>query len=118
MKRHPDGKVFHGPRGGLLKPDTVRNILIREVIEPLAEKFPTPEDEIGFESGRLHSFRHFFVSESFRQGATEAQIMSWVGHKDSKMVARYRHLRSDDGQRMMSKINFINTDDSGGPNQS
>ena len=27
-----DGYIFHGPRGGRLKPDTVRNILVREVI--------------------------------------------------------------------------------------
>jgi len=115
---HRDGRVFHGPRGGLLKPDTVRNILIRELIKPLARKFPTPDGEIGLESGRLHSFRHFFVSESFRQGTTEAQIMSWVGHKDSKMVARYRQLRSDDSQRMMSQIDFLDTDDSAGPDLS
>ena len=31
---HRDGYIFHGPRGGRLKPDTVRRILVREVIEP------------------------------------------------------------------------------------
>ncbi len=118
LERHRDGKVLHGPRGGRLKPDTVRNILIREVIKPLSQTFPTPDGEIGFESGRLHSFRHYFVSESFRQGATEAQIMSWVGHKDSKMVAHYRHLRSDDSQRTMSQIDFLDTDGSDGPGPS
>ena len=28
-----DAYVFHGPRGGRLKPDTVRRILVREVID-------------------------------------------------------------------------------------
>ena len=32
--------VFHGPRRGRLKPDTIRRILVRDVITPLAPKFP------------------------------------------------------------------------------
>ncbi|MCH8243786.1 MAG: tyrosine-type recombinase/integrase, partial [Planctomycetes bacterium] len=99
MEKSADGLVFHGPRGGKLKPDTVRNILIRQVLDPLKSRFPAPTGEIGFEHGRVHSFRHYFVSECFRQGATEAQIMAWVGHRDSAMVARYRDLRAEDGQR-------------------
>jgi integrase len=31
--------VFQGPRGGKLKPDTVRNVLIRDVLTPLAPQF-------------------------------------------------------------------------------
>lgn len=73
----------------------------------LKKEFPTPPGEIGFEHGCLHSFRHFFVSECFRQGATESQIMDWVGHKDSKIVALYRHLRPEDSLKQMSQISFI-----------
>jgi integrase len=61
QKRHADGRVFHGPRGGTLKPDTVRTILVRDVIEPLKERFPTPEGDIGFGDGTVHSFRHSFL---------------------------------------------------------
>src|SRR5262249_26327083 len=35
--------VFHGPRRGRLKPDTVRLALIRDVIMPLSPQFP-PHD--------------------------------------------------------------------------
>jgi site-specific recombinase XerD len=101
------GAVFLGPRGGRLKPDLVRVVLIRDVIEPLKARFPTPDGELGFEHGRVHTLRHYFVSEAFRQGATEAQIMAWVGHRDSKMVAHYRHLRPQDSQRMMQAIDFF-----------
>ncbi|TXT16676.1 MAG: integrase family protein [Planctomycetota bacterium] len=60
--RHTDGRVFHGPHGGALKPDTVRRLLIRDVLTPLAKRFPKPDAEpIGFVDGRLHSFRHYFV---------------------------------------------------------
>ena len=51
-----------------LKPDTVRRVLVREVIEPLTKKFPTPDGEQGFEHGRLHSFRHFFCSTCANKG--------------------------------------------------
>lgn len=54
--------VFHGPRGGRLKPDTIRRILIRDVLTPLAERFLSPEGEVSFADGRLHSFRHYFCS--------------------------------------------------------
>lgn len=107
IDKNRDGRIFHGPRGGKLKPDTVRNIFIRNVINLLKEKFPTPENEIGFEHGRLHSFRHYFVSQAFLYGASEGEIMEWVGHRDSKMVSHYRHLRNEDSQRRMQQIDFI-----------
>ncbi len=111
-QRSADGLLFHGPRGGKVKPDVVRNILVREVITPLAARFPTATGEIGFEHGRVHSFRHFFVSEAFRLGVPEPRIMEWVGHRDSRIVARYRHLRDDDGQQTMQGLDFIGKEDS------
>jgi len=108
MSRNQDGYVFHGPRGGRLKQNTVRNILIRRVIQPLKDQFPTVAGETGFEHGRLHSFRHFFVSECCRQGIPEARIMEWVGHRSSKILARYRHLRPEDGHDQMQGLNLLN----------
>jgi integrase len=107
MPRHKDGLLFHGPRGGRLKPDTARTTFVREVIEPLKKKFPTPPGEIGFEHGRLHSCRHFFVSQAFLGGAAEADIRDWLGHRDSRMVAHYRHVRDADSQRKMQQIDFL-----------
>ncbi|HBN77819.1 MAG TPA: hypothetical protein DD473_18815 [Planctomycetaceae bacterium] len=106
IPKHQDGLIFHGPLGGKMKPDVVRRNLIKHVLEPLRYRFPIPAGEIGFEHGRLHSFRHYFVSEAFRQNVTEAQIMEWVGHKDSEMIKLYRHLRADDGHRHMQRLNF------------
>ena len=51
-------------------------------------------------------------TEAFRQGATEAEVMDWVGHRESKMVHHYRHLRPDDSQSRMRKIDFL-ADDTG-----
>jgi len=107
LPKQPDGRIFHGPRGGRLKPDTVRNVLTRDVIEPLTERFPAPPGDIGFAHGRVHSLRHFFCSQAFLSGAAEADIKEWLGHRDSKMVAHYRHLRSEDSQRRMQQIEFL-----------
>ncbi|MCA9032793.1 MAG: tyrosine-type recombinase/integrase [Planctomycetaceae bacterium] len=110
LVRHSDGRVFHGPMGARLRQKSVLNVFKRDIRGPLATEFPVPKEEIGFEHGTLHSFRHYFVSECFRQGATEAEIMDWVGHRDSKMVHHYRHLRPDDSQCRMRAINFIEAD--------
>jgi integrase len=107
LPRHVDGRLLHGPRGAKLKPSRVLKVLLRDVIAQLKERFPTPPGEIGFEHGRVHSFRHYFVSEAFRQGATEGEVMQWVGHRDSKMVAHYRHLRREDSHRRMEQIDFV-----------
>jgi hypothetical protein len=49
----------------------------------------------------------FFCSQAFLGGAAEADIKDWLGHRDSKMVAHYRHLRREDSQRKMDKIDFL-----------
>jgi integrase len=102
-----DGRLFVGPRGGKLKPDTVRRIFVREVINPLRGQFPTASGEIGFQHGRLHGFRHFFVSQAFEGGASEGEVKDWVGHRDSGMVELYRHRREEDSHRKMQQIDFL-----------
>ena len=85
IPRHADGFVFHGPEGGRLKPDTVRRSLVRDVIEPLADRFPTSSGSIGFRDGRLHSLRHFFCSLCANRGIPERVVMRWLGHRDSRI---------------------------------
>lgn len=83
-----DGLVFHGPLGGRIKPDVVRNCLKREVLTKLKDRFPTPAGEArGFIDGRLHSFRHFFCSMCANSGkVSEQALMQWLGHRSSLMV--------------------------------
>jgi integrase len=102
-----DGFIFHGPLGGRLKADTVRNNLIDHVITPLTVRFPTPEGEKGFADGRLHSFRHYFCSHCANNGVPENVVMKWLGHTDSKMVKHYYHLYDDEAQRQMQRLNFV-----------
>ena len=102
-----DAYVFHGPRGGRLKPDTVRRILIREVLEPLTERFPTPSDEKGFRDGRLHSFRHYFCSTCANSRVPERMVMDWLGHVDSEMVRIYYHLHDREARQQMAGLDFL-----------
>jgi integrase len=107
LARHPDDRVFHGPVGRVVKPDVVRNVLIREVLKPLAARFPGDPASPNFIDGRLHSCRHFFCSKCARDGVPEQTVMLWLGHRDSKMVRHYYHLNDDEAQRQMSKLKSV-----------
>lgn len=106
LHRHRDGKLFHGSLGGRLKPDTVRNMFLREVIKPLQSQFNSPSHD-GFEEGRLHSFRHYFISECFKQGANESEIKSWVGHRDSRVVELYRHHGAEESRHKLQRLDLV-----------
>jgi integrase len=108
-----DGFVFHGPEGGRLKAAAVRRALIRDVLTPLAETFPTPEGEVGFADGRLHSFRHFFCSLCALRGTAQQVVMQWLGHRDSKMVQHYFHLHDNEARRQMKRITLSDDEAAG-----
>ena len=99
--------TFLGPRGGKLKPDTVRRLLIRDVLTPLAEKFPTPEGQRGFRDGRPNGFRHYFCSTCANEGVPEQMLMTWLGHHDSDMVRHYYHLHDAEARQRMDRIDFL-----------
>jgi integrase len=105
--RTVDGLIFHGPKGGKLKPDTVRRALIRELLTPLAKQFPASPRASGFRDGRLHSFRHFFCSTCANSGVPEQVVMAWLGHRDSAMVRHYYHLHDEEAQRQMKRLKFL-----------
>lgn len=102
--RLEDGKVFHGPLDGKIKADTVRRILIRDVLTPLASRFSSSGSEPGLINGRLHSFRHYFCSNWANVGVKERVLMSWLGHPNSKTVHRYYHLHDDEFRRQMDRV--------------
>ena len=102
-----DAYVFDGPRAGRLKPDTVRRVLVRDVLLPLSERFPTQAGEKGFVDDRLHAFRHYFASFSSNNGTPERMVMDWLGHADSEMVRHYYHLHDMPSQEQMARIQFV-----------
>jgi integrase len=110
LDRRAGGHVFRAARGGILRENNALRILKEQVIQPLAKKFPTVDGEIGFEHGTFHSLRHFFCSQCFLGGASEGEIREWLGHRDSKVVELYRHLRDEDAQRKMEQMDFLGRD--------
>lgn len=110
LPRVADQRVFHGPRGGRLKPDTVRRILQRDVLAALAEQFPAADGRAGITAGRLHSFRHYFASTAANAGMSEQALMEFLGHQDSAMIRHYYHLRQDEARRQMEKLPSLGLD--------
>jgi len=94
-------------RGGSPQPNTVRRVLVREVIGPRTERFPTPEGERGFKDGRLHSFRHAFCSTYANSGVPERMVMAWLGHHDSAMIRHYDHLQDELARRTTRRPGFL-----------
>ncbi|HEX4613957.1 MAG TPA: site-specific integrase [Urbifossiella sp.] len=107
LPRLPDHRVFHGPQGGKIKPDTVRNVLTRAVLAPLSAKFPADGGAPGIASGRLHSLRHFFCSTSADSGVPEQMLMSWLGHRDSEMIRHYYHMRQEEARKQMNRLPLL-----------
>jgi integrase len=44
--------------------------------------------------GKLHSFRHSFISRSLTRGVEEPIVRSWVGHVDPAIMRLYTHISS------------------------
>lgn len=99
--------VFLSPDGDPLEYHYVRNKIFDLVIEPLKERFPAIDGEVGFANGQLHSFRHYFCSSCANAGVPENALMRWLGHKDSAMVKHYYHLHDDEAQRQMNTVQFL-----------
>ncbi len=104
--RKSSGFVLRGDRGNQLNYNHVLKAFTKHIITTLDAEFPTPDGEMGFKDGRLHSFRHFFVSECFAAGIPEGDIRMWVGHSDSKILALYRHIRNDVSKSNIRRADF------------
>ena len=110
--RKDSGRIFHGPRGGKVKPDTVLDIFKCKVRNPLKDQFPKvdDDDELGFEDGVIHSFRHHFVSRCADLGIDEHKLKTWLGHQDSAMIRHYYHPDRETAVQMMRELTFIADD--------
>jgi integrase len=107
LVQRTDGRVFHGPCGGRLKPDIIRTVFISKVLKPLGKQFVSPTGEANLLQGRLHSFRHYFCSKCARDGVAIQTLMLWLGHSDSAMIRHYFHLHDDQAQSQMNKIRSV-----------
>lgn len=110
LDRSQGGPVFRAAQGGSLRTRNTLRQFIDHVIVPLKAQFPTPQGEHGFEHGRLHSFRHYFISQALLQSATEGEVREWVGHSSSKLIEHYRTLHAEDARRRMQTLDLLGED--------
>lgn len=61
--------------------------------------------------GKLHSFRHRFISRCLTKGIEESIVRSWVGHVDPTIMRLYTHISSPISQ---DRIKRLGTADSSG----
>lgn len=106
LPHHEDGLLLHGPLGGKLKADTLRNNLVDRILPAAERKLTEQGVTTGIMAGRLHSCRHFFCSQCVEARRPEQVVMAWLGHQDSQMVRRYYHLKDAQAQEHMQKLNF------------
>lgn len=66
--------------------------------------------QLGFE-GKLHTFRHAFISRCLTSGIEESVVRSWVGHVDAHIMKLYTHIASEISQDRIKRLVPLGTDD-------
>jgi integrase len=54
--------------------------------------------------GKLHTFRHSFISHALTQNTAEALVRRWVGHVDAEVMKRYTHIADDVSKAAMARL--------------
>jgi len=54
--------------------------------------------------GKLHTFRHAFISRCLTSGIEESVVRSWVGHVDSHVMKLYTHISSKISQERIKRL--------------
>jgi integrase len=58
--------------------------------------------------GKLHTFRHFFISNALMKGIPTATVRSWVGHVDEEIIRLYTHIHDRASQEAMKSLSEAN----------
>ena len=54
--------------------------------------------------GKLHTFRHSFISNALLRGTAVVVVREWVGHVDPQILALYSHVHDAASQAAMRKL--------------
>ena len=52
--------------------------------------------KVGIENLHFHDLRHEATSRLFEKGLNPVEVATITGHKDTRMLMRYTHLRAED----------------------
>lgn len=56
--------------------------------------------------GKVHTFRHFFISHCANNGVDPFKLMKWVRHSNIAMVLGYYNLGDDESLQAMAGVPF------------
>lgn len=56
------------------------------------------------EAGKLHTFRHSFISKALATGIPNATVRSWAGHVSEKILAMYTHIHDGQARQEMERF--------------
>jgi integrase len=54
--------------------------------------------------GKIHTFRHAFLSHALIRGTPEALVRAWAGHVDWNILKLYTHIANTDSQEAMKRL--------------
>jgi integrase/recombinase XerD len=54
--------------------------------------------------GKIHTFRHSFLSQALINGTPEALVRAWAGHVDWDILKLYTHIANSDSQEAMKRL--------------
>ena len=101
-----DGFIFRNSRGHRIYGKNVCRPFIKNVLKPLAHLFPRKPGTVGFVDGKVHSFRHYFISECINQNMPINVILDWVGQSSSAILELYYSLKGNQSVSYMSNLRF------------
>ena len=55
-------------------------------------------------TGKLHTFRHSFISRALLGGIPVAVVQEWVGHVDPTIIRQYTHVHCEASQAAMARL--------------
>jgi integrase len=58
--------------------------------------------------GKLHTFRHYFISNALLKGIPTATVRSWVGQVDEEIIKLYTHIHDRASQAAMQRLSQAN----------
>lgn len=58
--------------------------------------------------GRLHTFRHTFISNALLKGTRISVVREWVGHVDEEVINLYTHVHKDASQAAIQRLTEAN----------
>jgi len=58
-------------------------------------------------NGKVHTFRHAFLSQALIRGTPEALVRAWAGHVDWNILKLYTHIANSDSQAAMQRLSKV-----------